>query len=264
MARYEDLTLEEWHQLAARLAEERLPIVNEIVEQVIPADSIYVRYGKRIADIVVSVAALTVTLPLNLVFAMCTFLDVGRPILFRQDRLGMCGKTFTLVKFRNMTNATDERGNLLTASQRITRFGKFMRRTSLDELLNFWSILKGDMSVIGPRPLPTAYASRLNKRHASRMSVRPGLECPPHRSMDHYWTWQEQFENDVWYVEHLSLKTDIECFINLLRFAFDRESSVARSEGDERGSFIGYDYEGNAITEKDISDRTIELISSSS
>lgn len=252
MAKYEDLTVEQWNELAMRLAEERLPVVNGLVEMPKPADGIYARYGKRTIDIVVSAAALVVTLPLNMVFALCTLVDVGRPILFKQTRVGRHGRHFQLVKFRNMTNDTDERGNLLSASQRVTKFGRFMRKTSMDELLNFWSVLKGDMSVIGPRPLPVVYEKRFNKRHAARHAVRPGLECPPRKPLDHYWTWQEQFENDVWYVEHLSLSTDLRMFWRLVRFALDRESSKERSEGDERGSFIGYSLDGTVINEASV------------
>ena len=257
MAAYEDLTIEEWNELAAKLAEERLPMVNQLVKEPVPADGIYVRYGKRAVDIIISSLALTITLPLNIVFALCTFVDVGSPILFKQVRVGRNKRHFQLVKFRNMTNAKDERGNLLSASKRVTKFGKFMRKTSMDELLNFWSILKGDMSVIGPRPMPVDYEGRFNKRHDYRHVVRPGLECPPRKKLDHYWSWQEQFENDVWYVEHVSLRTDLYMFWRLVCYALDRKSSSDRSEGDERGSFIGYSLDGIVITESGVPDEIL-------
>lgn len=176
-----------------------------------------------------------------------TLKDVGRPILFEQKRVGKDGREFTLIKFRNMTNERDERGELLPPSQRVTKFGKLMRKTSLDELLNFWSVFKGDMSLIGPRPLVPEYTSRYSKRHKMRLAVRPGLECPPRELSDHAWTWQEQFENDIWYVEHVSFATDCRMFLNLVRFALDRKNSSVRAAAN-RGPFTGYDEAGNAIS----------------
>ena len=151
-----------------------------------------------------------------------------------------------LIKFRNMRNTTDEKGELLPPAQRVTKFGKFVRKTSLDELLNFWSILKGDMSLIGPRPLVPEYTHRYNKRHKQRLAVRPGLECPPRELNNRVWTWQEQFENDVWYVENVSFLTDCKMIVNLIRFALDRKSANARAMA-ERGTFMGYDLDGIAI-----------------
>ena len=140
----------------------------------------------------------------------------------------MNGKTFTLVKFRNMTNATDENGNLLPANQRVTKMGEFVRKTSLDELMNFWSVFKGDMSLIGPRPLATNYTSRFSERHKRRDAVRPGLECPFLTPSDHKRTWTEQFENDIYYVENLSFKLDVRMVIALFKAVFDRKSSSMR------------------------------------
>ncbi len=231
---------------AKYLAEDRLPLVNARLDDVLVRDTFYTRYGKRAIDIVVSLIAVLVTLPINLVIGIITFFDVGRPIFFKQIRIGKDAKPFQIIKFRNMRNTYDAHGDLLPASQRITRFGRFVRKTSLDELFNFWSVLKGDMSLIGPRPLVPEYVHRYNKRHRQRLAVRPGLECPPRKLDGHVWTWQEQFENDVWYVEHLSFKTDCMMFWNLVRFAFDRKSAAARA-GVKRGIFMGYDLDGNAI-----------------
>lgn len=233
-------------QIAKWLAEDRLPEINSKAEKVIPARNIYARYIKRVLDIIVSFVALIVTLPVNLVIGIITFFDVGRPVFFSQERLGREGKLFKIVKFRNMTNAVDQNGELLPPAQRVTKWGKFVRRTSLDELLNFWSILKGDMSLIGPRPLLPEHFSRFNDRHKGRFLVRPGLECPPREKMDHVWSWQEQFENDVWYVEHVSFRTDCKMMIALVRFALDRKSASARANV-KRGIFMGYDENGTAI-----------------
>lgn len=242
-----DLTKAMRWRIAERLAEDRLEIVNACCPEVKVKDTFYTRYVKRVIDIAVALAALLVTLPVNSVIGVITFFDVGYPIIFRQKRLGKDGKLFEIIKFRNMRNTVDERGELLPPSQRVTRFGRFVRRTSLDELLNFWSVLKGDMSLIGPRPLLPEHLDRYSNRHKQRLAVRPGLECPPRKLDGHVWTWQEQFENDVWYVEHVSFLTDCKMFINLIRFALDRKSTSARASV-TRGIFMGYDLNGTAIT----------------
>lgn len=239
-----------WH-IADCLAEDRLEAINAVCKDVKIKNTFYTSYGKRFLDIVLSAVALTVTLPVNLIIGVCTFFDVGSPIFFFQDRAGRNGKNFKVVKFRNMRNTVDERGELLPPSQRVTSFGKFVRKTSLDELLNFWSIFKGDMSIIGPRPLVPEYVGRLNKRHINRLAVRPGLECPPREDLDHVWTWQEQFENDVWYVENLSLKTDLFMIWRLIKFALDRKSTKVRATG-KRGIFMGYSLDGRAISLEEV------------
>ncbi|MBO5576275.1 MAG: sugar transferase [Ruminococcus sp.] len=245
-----------WH-IADRLAEERLDKVNQIVKEAHPRNTIYSRYIKRGLDIIFASIALILTLPINFVMLIITFFDVGLPVFFHQDRLGKNGKLFRLTKFRNMRNTRDKRGELLPAEKRVTKFGKFARKMSLDELLNFWSILKGDMSIIGPRPLVPEYKHRYNKRHYQRMAVRPGLECPPRNLSDHVWTWQEQFENDIWYVEHISFITDCKMAINLVRFALDRKSAKARANV-KRGTFCGYDLNGKAITYENLNEEKID------
>lgn len=242
----ENLTKAMRWKIADWLAEERLDAVNAELEDVKIPDTFYTRYGKRALDLILALAAFTVTLPINAVIGIVTCFDVGFPIFFRQERIGKDGKPFTIIKFRNMRNTVDERGELLPPQQRVTSWGRFVRRTSLDELLNFWSILKGDMSIIGPRPLPPEYIHRYNKRHHARLSVRPGLECPPREPMDHVWTWQEHLDNDVWYVEHISLKTDLMMCVRLVQFALNRKSAAVRSTGNI-GTFMGYDMTGKAI-----------------
>ena len=229
-----------------RLAEDRLDAVNKLHAPVKPRDTFYTRFGKRAIDIVLSGLFLLATFPLNLILGVCTYFDVGRPIFFRQERAGKNGSVFKIVKFRNMENLVDERGELLSPEKRVTRFGTFVRRTSLDELLNFWSIFKGDMSIIGPRPLPPVYNSRYSKRHIARLSVRPGLECPPRNDLGHVRTWQEQFEDDIWYVENVSFLTDCYMLWRLVKFALNRKSSEARAIS-QRGTFMGYTLDGRAI-----------------
>lgn len=235
-----DLTKEQRWQLADYLAEERLEEINKHCEPVKPASNFYSRYVKRLIDIIVSLLFLIITSPINLVIFIVTAITLGHPIFFKQTRIGKNGKPFTIIKFRNMTNATDEKGELLPPSQRVTKFGRIVRKTSMDELLNFWSILKGDMSLIGPRPLVPEYTHRYNERHKQRLAVRPGLECPPRKKLEKVWTWHEQFENDIWYVENVSFLTDCKMVWNLVVFALDRKSANARA-GAQRGIFIGYD-----------------------
>lgn len=245
--------------IANMLIRDTLPHANAICDPVHPKQSFYTKYGKRVLDIVLSTLALVVTSPINLVLAICTFFDVGRPIAFNTNRPGKDGELFTLLKLRNMTNAVDENGNLLPADQRVTKFGQFVRRTSLDELLNFWSIFKGDMSVIGPRPLVSEYVPRFSTRHAYRMAVRPGLECPMKDNIDHAATYDEQFENDVWYVENCSLTVDLKLAYNLVRLTLSREATRRRGEA-SRGCFIGYDSEGKAISIKQVDESYFDKV----
>lgn len=246
-------------RIADYMAEDRLDVINQKVETVKVKDTVYTRYIKRLIDIIVSLIACIVTLPVNLIIGVITFFDVGNPIFFMQERLGKNGKIFRIIKFRNMRNTRDERGELLPPAQRVTKFGKFVRKTSLDELLNFWSILKGDMSLIGPRPLVPEYYHRYNVRHVNRLALRPGLECPPRSLSDHVWTWQEQFENDIWYVEHVSFITDCKMIYNLIRFALDRKSTSARAVS-ARGTFMGYDLDGKAINMDDVPQEYINRV----
>lgn len=193
-------------------------------------DTIYVKCIKRLLDIVISLAVVIVTLPVNLVVGIITFFDVGRPIIFSHERPGLGEKPFTIVKFRNMTNDMDEEGRLLPPDQRVTKFGRFVRKTSLDELLNFYSILKGDMSLIGPRPLLMSYLPRYDMRQHKRHAVKPGLECPMANYFPDGTSWDDRIENDVWYVEHISFKTDIMMLMRLFKLVFNANRSKVRSE----------------------------------
>lgn len=233
------------------LAQDRLETVNKLHGPVVPADNFYVRYGKRILDILISLPLFLLTLPINLVIGVVTFFDVGSPLFFTQERLGKDQKPFTIIKFRNMRNTRNERGDLLPPAQRVTKWGRFVRKTSMDELLNFYSVLKGDMSIIGPRPLVVTYAGRFSQRHAARFAVKPGLECPPRAGHGKLRGWQDQFENDVWYVENVSFKTDLLMCWNLIRFTFDFKNAATRSVA-RRGSFVGYSLEGNIIDIDDV------------
>lgn len=240
--------------LAQWIREDNLDDVNAQVSLVTPKESFYTRYGKRALDILISLIALIVSAPINLVIACVTLLDVGHPILFQQQRTGKDEKPFVIYKFRNMTNARDANGELLPPSQRVTRWGKFVRRTSLDELLNFVSVLKGDMSIVGPRPLLNEYVERFNRRDRQRFAVRPGVECPSYRRLDHVMTWQERLENDVWYVQNCSLKVDVILLVRIVQAVFDRKSTAVRSKAGA-GGFLGYDRAGSVITTQWLPDK---------
>lgn len=244
-------------EIAGYIKRDNLSTVNESVKEVHPKSSFYVKYGKRIFDILIAFVALMVTFPINLLIGIVTFFDVGRPIFFVQQRIGKDGKSFKIIKFRNMTNETDENGELLPPSQRVTKWGKFVRRTSLDELLNFWSVFNGSMSIVGPRPLLDIYAERFNDRHKQRYALRPGLECPSLRKEGNVMSWQERLENDIWYVENCSLWTDIKLCFRIVQVALDRKATAGRANADQ-GGFLGYDLEGNVIYTKSVPDHFVE------
>lgn len=246
-------------EMADYIRRDNLDAVNAACAAAKPRDTFYTRYGKRGLDIVFGGAAFIVTLPINAVIGACTFFDVGRPIFFKMERPGKDGKPFTLVKFRNMRDERDKNGDLLLGSQRVTKFGKVMRRTSLDELLNFWSIVKGDMSIIGPRPLTMGYVQRYNKRHAARMAVRPGLECPILGDVDRSYTWDEQFENDVWYVENVSFATDVKMCLGVAKLAFSKKATKSRAGAAKRG-FMGYDPDGKTISLDHVPEKYVDEV----
>ena len=210
---------------------------------------IYAKYIKRGIDIAVSCCMLLLTAPINLVLALLTYKDVGSPIFFSQDRIWKSGVVFKLVKFSNMTNVVDDQGCLLPPEELVTIFGKIMRASSLDELFNFWSILKGDMSLIGPRPLLPEYQGLWSDDHLTRLKVRPGLECPNIEGNVFDCSWEEQFNNDSWYAQNVSFVVDARLFIRLVAAVFDKQRTKARGS-DDRGYFIGY-WDGVAVNEHD-------------
>ncbi len=222
-------------------------------------NTFYVKYGKRLLDILLGGFACIFFLSINLIIAIVTYFDVGRPIIFKQERVGKDGKMFSLMKFRNMTNETNSYGVLLPPEQRVTKWGKFVRKTSLDELMNFWSILKGDMSVIGPRPLPKKYVIRFSKYHQQRHLVRPGLECPFHEHGLADKGWQGRFDNDIWYVEHLSFKTDIMMAFLLVKKVFSKEERATSASG-KTGEFIGYNENGTVMNEWEIPRKYLSVV----
>lgn len=216
-----------------------------------PADGFYVQYGKRALDVAIATGALVASAPVSVAACALTLIDLGRPVLFTQRRLGKDGKEFVIFKLRTMRNDTDADGRPLLGEKRVTRLGKLIRRSSIDELFNFWNVVKGDMSIIGPRPLVPEYHDRFSKRHRQRLSVKPGLECPTPEPVDHAMSYDEQFDNDCWYVENVSLKTDLHMIRRVIEAALDRRQNAARGSS-SRGSFLGYDESGKVITTKNI------------
>lgn len=244
-----NLVSNEEEQAAEFLRENYLDRKNQTAAPVHPKDTFYTRKGKRFLDILIAFPAFIILLPFNMIFGICTLVDVGFPIFYKQTRVGKDGKHFTLVKFRNMNNKKDSDGKLLPPSQRVTKFGKFMRKMSLDELLNFWSVLKGDMSIIGPRPQPVFIYERMCDRHKMRTAVRPGLECPRviHVPGEEICKFQQTFENDVWYVEHVSFFQDVKMLLLLVKMAFSMGKRGNQAEGKGISYFVGYNADGIAI-----------------
>ena len=227
--------------------------------EIVLPNTFYVRFGKRLLDILFAGIACLVFLPINLLIAIITFFDVGRPIFFKQVRVGKNGKLFSLMKFRNMTNEKNEQGVLLPPEKRVTKWGKIVRKTSLDELLNFWSIFKGDMSLIGPRPLPQKYFVRFNAFHQQRHLLKPGLECPFHERGLAAQGWQGRLDNDIWYVENISFKTDVKMAFLLVKKVFSKEEREASASG-KTGEFIGYCEDGSIMNEWCIPRRYLAVI----
>lgn len=183
----------------------------------------YKKYFKRILDIVLSLILLCLLWPLLLILAVLVRIKLGSPIIFKQERPGLNEKIFTLYKFRTMTDEKDSNGNLMSDSVRLTKFGKALRSTSLDELPELWNILKGDMSFIGPRPLLVEYLPLYNENQKHRHDVRPGLTGLAQINGRNNLPWEERFELDLEYVSNISLKEDILIFIKTIGVVFKRK-----------------------------------------
>lgn len=168
---------------------------------------------KRIFDIVVSSLVLVVSSPLLFIIASLIRKKMGEPVLFRQQRPGLHGQFFWLLKFRTMTDVRDNAGILLPDMDRLTEFGRFLRATSLDELPELFNVLKGDMSLVGPRPLLVQYLDRYTPEQARRHEVKPGITGWAQIHGRNALTWEEKFKLDVWYVDHWNLWLDVKILI---------------------------------------------------
>lgn len=183
----------------------------------------YKRYFKRCLDFILSLCGIIVLSPVLIILAVLVRLKLGSPVLFKQERPGKGEKIFTLCKFRTMTDARDEKGELLPDEVRLTKFGKLLRATSLDELPELFNILKGDMSVIGPRPLLVRYLPRYNDFQRRRHEVRPGLTGLAQINGRNALTWEEKFAYDIRYVEDLTFAMDVRIFAGTIRAVLKRE-----------------------------------------
>lgn len=174
----------------------------------------YRLFGKRLIDIVLSLVAIIVLSPIYLIIAVVVRIQMGSPILFSQDRIGKDEKVFKLYKFRSMTNAKDKDGNLLPDKERLTKFGVALRSTSLDELPELFLILKGDMSIVGPRPQPWFYMPYYKDEERKAHSVRGGLIPPDSLCKQVQCDWETQFKYEMYYAENVSLWLDIKIIFN--------------------------------------------------
>lgn len=185
---------------------------------------------KRLFDMLLILLSLPLLLPLLLVVALLVRVKLGAPVLFKQVRPGLAGKPFTMMKFRSMTDERDESGNLLPDAVRLTQFGRFLRSTSLDELPGLWSVLKGDMSLVGPRPLLMEYLPLYSAEQARRHETRPGITGWAQVNGRNAISWEQKFEYDVWYVDNQSLWLDIKIIFLTLKKVVVRDGISAQGE----------------------------------
>lgn len=184
---------------------------------------LYKRYFKRPMDIILSLIAIIVLSPVLLTIAILVRIKLGNPVMFKQKRPGLNGKIFTLYKFRTMTDERDKLGNLLPDSERLTKFGKFLRSTSLDELPELFNIIKGDMSIVGPRPLLVQYLPLYNKHQKRRHEVRPGLTGWAQVNGRNAISWKDKFDLDIEYVDNINFLLDWKIIILTIKKVFARD-----------------------------------------
>lgn len=194
------------------------------VKKVVPhKKKFYEKYVKRLQDILLSLIALIVLSPVLLVTALLVRVKLGSPVIFKQKRPGLNGEIFTLYKFRTMTDAKDQDGNLLPDEVRLTKFGKLLRSTSLDELPELLNILFGDIAVIGPRPLLVEYLPRYNVEQARRHEVRPGLSGLAQVNGRNAISWEDKFKYDVEYVDHVTFLGDWKIIFQTIKNVLKRD-----------------------------------------
>ena len=208
----------------------------------------YTRYIKRFLDILLSGLALIVLSPVYLIISILVRIKLGSPVIFSQERPGIIDpktgkeKIFTLYKFRSMTDEKDAQGYLLPAKERLTRFGKQLRSTSLDELPELWNIFKGDMSIVGPRPLLVKYLPLYNEHQRRRHLVRPGLTGYAQANGRNSLSWEQKFDMDVEYVDKVSLGMDVKIILQTVKAVLKREGIGGKEEvilGEFKGSSKG-------------------------
>lgn len=196
--------------------------------------------GKRLLDLTLTILTAPIWVPIVAVLVLFVRVRLGSPALFVQTRPGLHGRPFRLIKLRTMTNARDSRGELLPDEHRLTWLGRALRSTSLDELPELWNVLRGDMSLVGPRPLLTQYLPLYNERHRRRHDVRPGITGLAQVSGRNALTWPEKFDLDVEYVERCSLGMDVRLLLRSARAVLKREGISAEGQA-TMPEFTGYD-----------------------
>ena len=185
---------------------------------------------KRAFDVAASTSALIVLSPVLAITAYKVKKELGSPVLFRQTRPGLHGKPFEMIKFRTMRDATDKEGNALPDSERLTDFGKKLRASSLDELPELWNVLKGDMSLVGPRPLLMEYLTLYSAEQAKRHNVRPGVTGYAQVNGRNSLSWEDKFKLDTWYVEHQSLWLDMKILLKTVKKVIIKDGISAEGE----------------------------------
>lgn len=187
------------------------------------ASGLYGRYGKRLLDVALAIPGLVLLSPLLASLGLLVRATLGSPVLFRQRRVGLGGEPFTLVKLRSLTDARDAAGALLPDADRLTVLGRFLRSSSLDEVPELINVLKGEMSLVGPRPLLVRYLDRYTAQQARRHHVKPGITGWTQVNGRNALTWEQKFALDVWYVDHLSLWLDLKIMLLTMWKVLTRE-----------------------------------------
>ena len=185
---------------------------------------------KRAFDIAASTSALVLLSPVLAITAYKVKKELGSPVLFRQTRPGLYGKPFEMIKFRSMKDATDKEGNALPDSERLTEFGKKLRASSLDELPELWNVFKGDMSLVGPRPLLMEYLPLYSVEQAKRHNVRPGVTGYAQVNGRNSLSWEDKFKLDTWYVEHQSFWLDMKILLKTVKKVIIKDGISADGE----------------------------------
>ncbi len=207
----------------------------------------YKRFGKRLADSGMAAVALVLLWPVLLALTVLVRIQHGSPILFRQTRPGLHGRPFQLIKFRTMRDAFDAQGRPLPDAERLTRLGRWLRATSLDELPELWNVLRGDMSLVGPRPLLMEYLPLYSAEQARRHEVKPGITGWAQVNGRNSLSWEEKFELDVWYVEHRSFWLDLKIIALTMKKVLLREGISAQGEAtmpEFKGTKLNSNYDG--------------------
>lgn len=211
---------------------------------------IYERFFKRPIDIICALLALIVFCWLYLIVAVLVRIKLGSPVIFKQARPGRNEKIFNLYKFRTMTDERDENGELLPDDVRLTKFGRFLRKTSLDELPEAVNILKGDMSVVGPRPLLVRYLERYSDEQKRRHEVRPGLSGYAQVHGRNAVTWEEKFRMDVEYVDRITFFGDVKIILDTVLKAFVKQEGISSDTSATMEEFLGILEEKEVVTKE--------------